>query len=235
MLAIYKREMRSFFTTATGYLFIGVFLCAAGFLFGVCTLQNQTSDVSTYFQFLIFAYIVIIPLLTMKSFSEEKRSKTEQLLLTSPVSLLSMVTAKFAAAFTMFIATLAVSCLPFALFDKFAEEVNWARIFGCTLGMVFIAMCFIAIGLFVSSLTDNQFVAAIGTIGILVGLVIVAMINPFISVQWIRTVIDWISIYSRYSLFTVGIFDIASAFYYLSICFAFLFLTVRVYEKRRLA
>ncbi len=235
MLAIYLREIRSFFKTATGYIFMGVFLCVSGFLFSLSTLQVQSSDVSTYFQFLIFAYVIILPLLTMKSFSEEKKNGTEQLLLTSPVSLISMVMGKFLAAFTMFLGTLLISCLPFAIFTQHSESVNWARIAGCTIGMVFIAMCFIAIGLFVSSLTANQFVSAIGTIAILFGIVIVAMLNPFIESEVIRAAINWISIYSRYELFTVGIFDIASAFYYVSICFVFLFLTVRVYEKRRIA
>ena len=102
MQTIYKREMRSYFTTPTGYIFAAIFLCASGFLFALCTLQMQTSDVSAYFQFLMYAYIVVIPLLTMKSFAEEKKNGTEQLLLTSPVSLTSMVMAKFLAAFTMF-------------------------------------------------------------------------------------------------------------------------------------
>ncbi|MBQ3528469.1 MAG: ABC transporter permease subunit [Clostridia bacterium] len=234
MQAIYKREMRSYFTTPTGYIFAAVFLCASGFLFALCTLQMQTSDVSAYFQFLMYAYIIVIPLLTMKSFAEEKKNGTEQLLLTSPVSLTSMVLAKFLAAFTMFVGTLLVSSLAMAVLGLYSEP-NWARVIGCTVGILLVGICFIAIGLFVSSLTDNQFVAAIGTIALLAGLVVVAIINGLIDNYFLRLVLDWISIYSRYMNFTYGIFDIASAVYYVSICVVFLFLTVRVYEKRRLA
>ena len=234
MQAIYKREMRSYFTTPTGYIFAAVFLCASGFLFALCTLQMQTSDVSAYFQFLMYAYIIVIPLLTMKSFAEEKKNGTEQLLLTSPVSLTSMVMAKFLAAFTMFAGTLLVSSLAMAVLGLYSEP-NWARVIGCTVGILLVGICFIAIGLFVSSLTDNQFVAAIGTIALLAGLVVVAIINGLIDNYYLRLVLDWISIYSRYMNFTYGIFDVASAVYYLSICVVFLFLTVRVYEKRRLA
>ena len=115
------------------------------------------------------------------------------------------------------------------------SEPNWARVIGCTVGILLVGICFIAIGLFVSSLTDNQFVAAIGTIALLAGLVVVAIINGLIDNYYLRLVLDWISIYSRYMNFTYGIFDVASAVYYLSICVVFLFLTVRVYEKRRLA
>lgn len=235
MAAIYKREMRSYFTTPTGYIFAAVFLCCAGFLFAFCTLQMQTADVSAYFQFLMYAYIVVIPLLTMKSFAEEKKSKTEQLLLTAPVSLTSMVLAKFFAALTMFVGTLLVSCVFFTALGVFAEDPNWAKIAGCLLGILLVGMCFVAIGIFISSLTESLFVAAIGTIATLAGLVVVAVINGLIDNYFVRFILDWVSIYSRYQNFTYGIFDIASAFYYISICVVFLFLTVRVYEKRRLA
>ncbi len=235
MGAIFKREIRSYFLTPTGYIFAAVFLCASGFLFALTTLQMQSADVGTYFQFLMYAYIVIIPLLTMRSFAEEKKNGTEQLILTSPVSLISIVLAKFLAAFTMFSGTLLVSCVYFATLGLYATEPNWAKVIGCTLGILLIGMCFIAIGLFVSSLTDNLFVAAIGTIAVLAGLVVVAIINGLIDNYALRLVLDWISIYSRYQNFTYGIFDIASAVYYISIAVVFLFLTVRVYEKRRLA
>ena len=111
MFAIYKKEMRQYFTTPLGYVFIAVFLGISGFVFAFTTLQNQTSDVSGYFQMMIFGYIVIVPLLTMRSFAEERRTKTEQLLMTSPVSITGMIMAKFLAAFTMFAGTVLVSCL----------------------------------------------------------------------------------------------------------------------------
>ena len=235
MSAIYKRELRSYFQTPTGYIFAAVFLCASGFLLALTTLQMQSSDAGTYFTFLLYAYIVIIPLLTMRSLAEEKKNGTEQLLLTSPVSLVSMVLAKFLAAFTMFSGTLIVSCVYFLVVGKFATDPNWAKIIGCTLGMLLIGMCFIAIGIFVSSLTDNVFVAALGTVAILAALVVVNILNGLIDSYAVRLVLDWVSIYSRYLNFTYGIFDVASAFYYVSVCVVFLFLCVRVYEKRRLA
>ena len=235
MTAIYKREMRSYFTTPTGYIFAAVFLCASGFLFSVATLREQNADAAVYFQLLIYAYIVIVPLLTMRTFAEEKKNGTEQLILTSPVSLTGVVIAKFLAAFTMFLGTLLVSCTFFGAFAIYATDPNWAKVIGCAVGVVLIGMCFIAIGLFVSSLTDNLFVAALGTIAILAGLVFVAILNNYIDVYFIRMILNWISIYSRYGNFANGMFDIASAVYYISVCIVFLFLTVRVYEKRRLA
>lgn len=234
MIAIYKREMRSYFTTPIGYIFAATFLVAAGFLYGFCVLQMQTSDVGTYFQLLMYAYIVIIPLLTMKSFAEEKKARTEQLLLTAPVSLWSIVVAKFLAALTMFLGTIVLSSLAFVTLGLYADP-NWARIIGCTVGMIFIGICFIAIGLFMSSLTENQFVAAISTIAVLAGLMVTSILNGVIDVYAVRTVLSWISIYSRFSNFTYGIFDIPAAIYYLSISAVFLFLCERVHEKRRYA
>ena len=101
--------------------------------------------------------------------------------------------------------------------------------------MILIGICFIAIGMFLSSLTENQFTAAITTIGVLCGLVMLAMLNGFLNSYVLRQILNWISIYSRYSNFTMGIFDFSSAVYYLSMCAVFLFLTKRVYEKRRFA
>ncbi len=232
MFAIYKREMRAYFTTPAGYIFMAIFLCAAGFIFSLTTLQEQSTDVSLYFQILMIAYIVLIPLLTMRSFAEEKRNKTEQLLLTAPVSLWSLVLAKFLAAFTL--GTVAVSSLFFITLGIYGDP-NWGRVLGCTVGMILIGICFIAIGMFLSSLTENQFTAAVTTIGVLCGLVVLAMLNGILDNFVLRQILDWISIYSRYSNFTMGIFDFSSAVYYLSMCGIFLFLTVRVYEKRRFA
>ena len=232
MFAIYKREMRSYFTTPIGYVFIAVFLAATGFSFAVPTLQVQSSDVSLYFQILMFAYIVILPLLTMKTFAEERRTRTEQLLLTAPVSLPGMVMAKFFAAFTMFLGTLLVSSLYFYPMSLYGD-VNWARAWGSLIAMVLIGMTFIAIGIFVSSLTENQFTASFGTIGILLSLMIIAMLNNIIDSYAVSLVLDWVSIYSRYMNFTYGIFDFGAVVYYASICVVFLFLSVRVFEKRR--
>jgi len=234
MLAIYKREMLAYFTTPIGYIFLVVFLAFSGFVYGLTTLLIASSDTSTYFTFLMFVFVIMLPLLTMKSLSEERRTRTEQLLLTSPVSLLSIVAAKYLAALTMFAGALLISCVNFFSLYKYAEETpNGAVIIGNLIAIFFVGMAFLAIGIFISSLTENQVVAALGTIGVLAGLLVVGLLNSIIDNYVIRTVLSWLSIYSRYINFTYGIFDIAAAVYYLSICLVFLFLTVRNYERRR--
>ena len=234
MSAIYKKEIRTFFRTPVGYVFTAIFLASSGFLFSFFCLHTRTTDVSVYYTMLMFAYVILIPLLTMKSFAEERRMGTEQLLLTSPVSLVKFVASKFLACLTLFAATLVVSSLYFIPLFIYGDP-NVGKIFGCLIGMTLIATCFISIGLFVSSLTQNQFVAALGTIGILAFLLAVGLLGTYVDSGWIKDVVEWISIYSRFSAFTYGLFDVASAVYYLSVSFIFLFLTVRIYEKRRYA
>jgi len=237
MFAIYKKEMRNYFTTPLGYVFMAVFLAVSGFLFGFCTLQTQTSDISAYFQLMIFGYIVIVPVLTMRSFSEERRSRTEQLLLTAPVSIWSMVFAKFLAAFTMFAGTILVSCLYYLPLFKYAGEEgpNVPKAVGCLIAMLLIGMCFVSIGLFVSSLTESAVTASLGTMAILLILAIAGIFNNLIDSYFIRSILNWISVYSRYTYFTYGIFDVGATVYYISITAIFLFLSVRIYERRRYA
>lgn len=234
MLAIYKKEMRTYFTTPLGYVFIAVFLAVSGFIFAVSTLQSQTSDISGYFQLMIFGYIVMIPILTMRSFAEERRAKTEQILMTSPVSITGMIMAKFLAAFSMFFVTVLASCVYYLPLFGYGEP-NVGKAAGCFIAMLLIGMCFIAVGIFVSTLTESPVTASIGTMGILVGFAGAAIFNNLIDTYVIRYVLSWISIYSRYVNFTYGIFDIAATLYYLSITAIFLFLAVRVYERRRYA
>ena len=234
MIAIYKKEMRTYFTTPLGYVFIAVFLAVSGFIFAVSTLQSQTSDISGYFQLMIFGYIVMIPILTMRSFAEERRAKTEQILMTSPVSITGMIMAKFLAAFSMFFVTVLASCVYYLPLFGYGEP-NVGKAAGCFIAMLLIGMCFIAVGIFVSTLTESPVTASIGTMGILVGFAGAAIFNNLIDTYVIRYVLSWISIYSRYVNFTYGIFDIAATLYYLSITAIFLFLAVRVYERRRYA
>lgn len=234
MLAIYKREMQSYFTSPIGYVFVAVFLALNAFIFSMFTLMSgENSSVGTYFMFVMFIFIILVPLLTMKSFSEERKMRTEQLLLTAPVSLMGMVFAKFLAAFTMFGGTFIVgNLINFSTLYKYGEP-NTAVLISSSVGILLIGAAFIAIGLFVSSLTENQLVAAVGTMGILIFLLLVGLLNSLIDSYVVRTIIDWISIYSRFGNFSYGILDPATMVYYFSICFVFMFLTVRIYEKRR--
>ncbi len=232
MSAVYKRELHAYFTTPIGYVFCAVFLALSGAVFSYTTLFSMKADVTSYFAYMIFLLVVLIPLLTMKLFSEERRSRTEQLLLTSPVSLSGMVLGKFFAAYTLFAGCMLFAFLGFFLLYFYAN-VKTAVLFGNLLAVLLLGAAFTAVGLFISALTENQLAAAIGTVAILLFFVLIGFVNSLIPVFWIRFILSGISLFSRFQNFTQGVFDIAAILYYLMVCAAFLFLTVRVFDKRR--
>ena len=232
MLSIYKRELASYFTTPIGYIFCAVFLALSGAVFSYTTLFSMKADVTTYFTYMLVMLLVLIPLLTMKLFSEERKQKTEQLLLTAPVSLYGMVAGKFLAAYTLFAGCTLLSFCSFFLLYLYAD-VKSAVLFGNLLAILLLGMAFVAIGLFVSALTENQLAAAVGTVAILLALMLISLLNSIIPVYWIRFVLSSISVFARYQNFTQGVFDIAAILYYLTMTAVFLFLTVRVFDKRR--
>lgn len=232
MLAIYKREMKAYFISPLGYVFLGVYLLLSGALFCFSTLYEMTSDLTEYFATLLFCFIILLPLLTMKLFSEEKRARTEQLLLTAPVSVFSVVFAKFLAAYTMFAGATVFTGLYFLLLSAFGN-VQVGLLFGNLLAILLIGMAFIAVGVFVSAITETQLSSAILTIGILLGFMFISTISDYIPVEWIRFVLSSLSVFYRYQNFSHGIFDIAALVYYLSITGLFLALTVRSVDSRR--
>ena len=255
MKAIYRKELRSYFINPIGYVYLGVFLVAAAVLFYFTVLSSATYSTAMYFTILVGALVVLIPLLTMRLFAEEKKQRTEQLLLTAPVTLTGMVLGKYFAALTVYGAGVLASCinfipLSFIAAAERADETESLRsivgpvageIVGGVVALLLVGAALIAVGLFISSLTENQLSAAVVSIGVIGGMTLVGLLTritdadgqPWIRFAWIRNLLNWISVLGRFEYFTAGIFDFPALFYYLSIAFVFLFLTVRVYEKRR--
>ena len=234
MLAIFKRELRSYFTSVIGYVFLVMYLAIGGGVFCLTTLFSMSANVTPFYTYMLILSAVILPLLTMKSFSEERKIKTEQLLLTSPVSITGMVMGKFLAAYSMFAACMILNSLYFLVLNYYAV-VKFLILLGNVIAMLLVGMVFISIGLFVSSLTENQLAAAIGTIAIISAFLFVGVLaSLFPSSHWIRTyVFNFLSILSRFQGFSYGYFDVSSVVYYLSVSAVFLYLTVRIYDRRR--
>ena len=122
MKAIYKREMKACLTTPVGYAFMGIFFLLSGAVFAYTTLFSLSADVTSYFTYMLLFSALLLPLLTMKSFSEERRQKTEQVWLTSPVSLWGVVLGKFFAALTLFAGCVFVSALAFPILYRYARS-----------------------------------------------------------------------------------------------------------------
>lgn len=232
---------------AIGFVYVGVFLALSALICCYTTLGSQTYDTTEYFSYITMSFIILIPLLTMKLFSEEKKLRTEQLLLTAPVSIWGMVFGKFLAALTLFVSSVVVSCINFfplvayhsaeGIADAYETSVVGGPVFSIiissTVGIILIGAAFIAIGLFVSSLTENQLAAAIITVAIILTMLILNMVNSYIENETIRAIINAVCFMSRFQNFSYGLLDPAALVYYASMAGVFLLLTVRVYDKRR--
>ena len=233
MLAIFKRELKAYFTGVIGYVFLVIYLAVAGILLSFTTMFSMSADVSSYFTFMLIFSAIVLPLLTMKSFSEERKTKTEQLLLTAPVSLWSMVMGKFLASYVVYASATLLTSLYFLFLIPYAV-LQFMTLIGNVVALLLVGMVFIAIGLFVSSLTENQLASAIGTIAIILAFLGIGLVGALIPDNyWIRFVFDALSIFTRFNTFVNGYFDLASLLYYLTVGGIFLWLTVRVYDRRR--
>ena len=244
MFAIYKRELRSYFVTPVGYVFLGLMVLFSSLAFCFTTILSDTHNLTAYTVIMLFVYMVTLPMLTMKLFAEERNLKTEQLLLTSPVSIGGMVMAKFFAAYSVFFVANLINSIAYSVLFYYSAPEG-GIIFGCFLAFSFVGMVFLTVGMFISSLTDNQLAAAIGTFGVMFFMLLIGIISeiktadaygneqfiiPFMPV---RFVLSWFSIYSRFATFAKGIFSIPAIFYFVSFSFVFIFLTCRRYERRR--
>lgn len=232
MGAILKRELSAYFNSATAYVVMGVYFFFSGlFFYTYCYLYNTTS-LAGVFSNMFYIIMFIIPIITMKSFSEEKRQKTDQALLTAPTTLTEIVAGKFLGAFVLY----ALCCcmfLVYAIVISFFASPDWAVILCTFLGTLLLGATLIAINVFISVLTESMVIAAV--LGMGVGLLISMMgyFSSLISVSWIATLIEKIDFMTYYSNFTYGILSVVDVVFYLSVTGLFLFFTVRALEKRR--
>lgn len=171
MLAIYKKELRSYFTSMIGWIFIAFFLFFTGLYFMLYCLLNGMINFSYVYQGIeMFFVLLLVPVLTMRIVAEENRQKTDQLLYTAPVSLWKIMVGKYLALLTLFgAAMLVVSTYPLLLshlvnkVSTGTESVDFAIAYGSTLGFFLLGAAYIAIGMFISSLTESQVIAAVAS------------------------------------------------------------------------
>lgn len=242
MGAILKKELKLLFLTPLGYVVIAIFNFLSALMFYFTTLDQNTSDTTGFFNNLIVIIIVVVAILTMKIFSEERRSKTDQLLLTSPVSLTEIVFGKFFAGLIVYVCALLVSII-FIIILGFLGPLEIGVIIGNYLGLILLGAALIAVGIFVSSLTQSQIVSAVITfvaffLMLLSSTIVQNIRAASVSLNKIFEMIitsffSIIAIYDKYSEFSRGMLDISAIIYYITFALLFLFLTIRVLEKRR--
>ena len=161
MLAVFRRELRAYFVSPIGFVFVGFFILIAGVFFAISNLLSGNPSFTGVLSSLTFIFLFLVPILTMRLISEETRQKTDQLLITSPLSITGIVLGKYLAAVGVFVITLLITVLFPVIMSFFALlGLGWWEILGGYIGFLLMGCAFISIGLFFSSLTDNQLIAA---------------------------------------------------------------------------
>ena len=232
MTAILRRELSAYFNSAIGYIVMAVFYFFSGMYFYLYCLYYGSAELTPVFASMFMIVLFLIPIITMKSFSEEKRQKTDQALLTAPVSLFEIVLGKFLGAFAMYACCVAIF-LVYAVVISFFANPQWAVILCTTLGMLLLGGALIAIDIFISALTESQVIAAI--LSIAAGL-FVYMIDSLASLtqsQFLINILSAVSFNHNFNNFTYGILNLSNVVFFLSVIAIFMFLTVRVFEKKR--
>lgn len=232
MLAIIKREMYSYFCSPAAYVVMAIFLFFSGLFFSFICLANSSSNLTYVFTNMFLVTIFLTPIICMRLLSDEKRLKTDQALLTSPVSILGIVLGKLFSACILYLICMSIFLI-YGLTLSFFITLKWSVILCNCLGLFLLAATLMAIDVFLSSLTESQVIAAIS--GFAVGLFIYLLdnVSGAVSVELVKKALNSVSFLSHYQNFTVGLLSLADVVFFLTLIALFVFLTVRVIEKKR--
>ncbi len=233
MTAIFKREFKSYFSTPVGYIVLAAFYFFLGlyfsliFSYGSPYIENVVMTMSTII-------IFVMPIITMRLMSEDKRQKVDQALLTAPVSLTAIVMGKFLAAMSVF----ALGFAPTIIFEIIVISYVSVNIMGfiySLLGILLLGGALIAIGMFISSLTESTVISAIITFIVNILVLYLTSFASMINIEWLANIVNRLAFITVFENFGENIFSISDIVYFLSIIAVFLFLCIRSLEKKRWA
>ena len=233
MKAIFNREFNSYFTSMLGYVFLTIFLLLTGVMFYVVNIRFMTARMTNFFSIVNNWALFLLPLLTMRLFSEDRKQKTDQLLLTAPISTKEIVFGKYLAAFGIFMVGVLITLI-YPVILAFTGNLPIAETISWYVGFILVCSAILAIGAFMSSITESQIVAAVATYGVLIFTLLLSSVASNVSNEIIVKILLWLSPVQRFSDFTLGILNFEPIIYYLSITGLFLFFTVMVFERRRM-
>lgn len=230
MKAIFWKEVKSYFYSPMAYILIGLFILLTSiffmqyFKYGYGLFNNILDTMG-------FILIVVIPILTMRILAEDRKNGTEVLLITSPVNITSIVIGKFLAVYFVFFVMTALTFVFPIVMVAFGAKFT-TQLVGGYIGFLLLGASYIAVGVFASSLTENQVIAVIISYVSLLIMWLADSLSTLVG-GFAAKVLSWFSILSRYDDFNRGILGLSPVVYYLSFTAVFLFLTIRVIEKRR--
>ena len=249
MITIFKRDVRSYFSSPIAYVVIGLFLAVTGIFFYLmltsflqysyaAMMQRQNVPLNVNLMmirpFLLNTCVIVlfmIPMITMRSFSEDKKSGTMELLLTSPLTNWQIILGKFFATYFLFVVMILVTFL-FMIFLFIWGKPQLMPVLIGYLGLLLMGAALVALGNFISSLTENQIVAAVLTFGMLLLFWILSWVSDLAGPSF-RPLFTSLSLFEHYENFPKGILDTRDLIYYLSFAALFLFLTLRVLASKR--
>ena len=246
--AIAQRELNAYFSSPIAYVLIGFFALLFGWFFYVplAYLEQQSAQMGmnptqalNVNQMLVgptlmnttVIMLFLFPLITMRTYSEEKRSGTIELLLTSPITDVQIILGKFAGAILLYAAMLSVTLIHMAILFVFGNP-EWKPIATGYVGLLLMGGCFLSLGLFISSLTKNQIVAAMATFAVFLMLWVISWISTFVG-PTTQTVLQYLSLTEHFDDFAKGIIDTKHVIYYLSFMAFGLFLTAKSVDSER--
>ena len=245
MIAIFKKDFTSYFTSTLGYIVLGLYVMFSGFFFWSMCLVSGRDELLGVINNMSYATLFLVPLITMKSFAEEKRQKTDQALFTAPVRTVEIVCGKYLSAVALyFICTMGYFVYAMVLSVCVADvAIPWGHFMSGILGTFLMGASLLAINLFYSSLTEFQIIAAV--LGLGTGLLIMlydsilgALQNFILTISksteyYEFLILDKLSLQGHYTNLIKGVVNPADIIFYLSFIALFLFLTGRVLDKKR--
>lgn len=232
MRAVLKRELRAYFQSPLGYVFLAVMYFFTAYYFFTHNLYGNTTNLSGMFDQLFSVVLFLVPILTMRLMSEDKRAKTDQLLLTAPVSRLGIVLGKYLSAFCVYLIAVSATLVMALVLSVYASP-DWPVVFGNVVGLILLGAALISICMFLSSLTESQVIAAVSGFAVSLLLILMDALVSVVSGRFFQTLFSYMSFNQRYVGFTIGIIDFSNVVFFVSIAAFFILLTTAMLEKRR--
>ena len=224
MWAILKKELKTYFLSPIGYISIGIFMIMYSIFFYLTTIMSGSVDMGNlYYATARYGLLLMVPLLTMRMFSEERKNGTEQLLLTSPRSVTSIVLGKFFAAVAVILITLILSGI-YSVIVSFFGDINVPTILATMLGFLLVAMAAISIGMLASSITENQIISAI--------LTIVVLVAPWFLVD-MSEIFSSIDLIDKFMKFPYGLISVSDVISLVSITVMCILITIVLIKRRK--
>ncbi len=232
MIAVFKREFKSYFISPIGYIFLALFIFFENLFFvaNIGTTKLYSTTVSSMATIALF----VLPILTMKMLSEDRRQKVDQALLTAPISITAIIMGKFLSALSIFMLAFAPTLI-YQIVVSTLASTNWFSYFYSLFGMMLLGATIISVGMFISSLTESSVVAAFLTIFVNFFVMMITILASFVAWEPLTVIAKSISFVERYSNITYTLLNVSDVVYFVSITALFLFLSVRSVERRRWA